>query len=133
MLNPFPELLMLSFFAPFFLRVAFGLVLFLTSFHQLIDKKEELTKRFNSVWPKYGVKILWTASVLEIIVGLSFVAGFYTQFAAIVGAIFALGVIVVKKYRIATGRDLSFYILMFAISLSLLVTGAGIFAFDLPL
>jgi uncharacterized membrane protein YphA (DoxX/SURF4 family) len=133
MFNPIPELLYLSFFAPFFLRIALGLVLFLTSFHQLVDRREEITKRFVDVWPKNGVEILWTASVIEIVVGLAFVAGFYTQIAAIVGALFSFTVIFYKKYRQATTRDIVFYILMFAISLSLMVTGAGVFAFDMPL
>lgn len=133
MLNPFPELLALSFFAPLFLRVALGLVLFLTSFHQLIDKREELSKRFNAVWPQYGTKIVWTTGIIEVVVGLSFIAGFYTQIAALIGILFSGFVIFSKKYKKVMHRDISFYILMFAISLSLLVTGAGIFAFDLPL
>ena len=133
MLNPFPELLVLSFFAPLFLRVALGLVLFLTSFHQLIDKHEALSIRFNEIWPKHGTKIVWSVGVIEVVVGLSFVAGFYTQIAAIVGILFSLFVIFSKKYKQVMHRDISFYILMLAISLSLLVTGAGIFAFDIPL
>lgn len=84
MLNPFPELLVLSFFAPLFLRVALGLVLFITSFHHLIDKREELSIKFNEIWPKYGTKIVWIVGVTEVVVGLSFIAGFYTQIAAIV-------------------------------------------------
>lgn len=133
MFNPFPELLDLAYLAPFILRLGFGLVLFITSFHQLLDRHDELSARFKEVWPKNGTNILWIASVVEIVVGLSFIAGFYTQIAALVGIIFSITAITYKKYRQATTRDLVFYILMLVISLSLIVTGAGIFAFDLPL
>lgn len=133
MLTPFPELLMLSFFAPFFLRVALGLVLFITAFHQIVDQKYQSKQRFVTIWPKYGEQFLWTASTIEIIIGLSFVAGFYTQYAALVAITFALYASFSKKYQKATERNVLFYILMLAISISLLLTGAGIFAYDIPL
>jgi len=133
MLSQFPNLLWLGIFAPFILRIALGLILFLTSFHQLVDKRHVSEKRFLNEWPKYGYNLLWTISVVEIILGLSLVAGMYTQTTALLTALLSTFAIISSKYRLATSRDFLFYILMLAISLSLVITGAGVFAFDVPL
>lgn len=124
---------MFTFFAPFIIRTALGLVLFITSFHQLVDRKPETIHRFVSLWPKYGAHFVWTTAILEIVTGLSLVAGFYTQYAALVCAILFFYALLSKKYREATNRHVTIYILMFGMALSLLITGAGAFAFDTPL
>lgn len=133
MLNPFPELLYLALFAPFFLRIGIGLTLFFASFMQLVEKKSEATNRFISIWPKYGVRFLWTAGVTEIIIGLSLVAGFYTQYFALILSITSFAAIFSSKFQQATNRNVTFFVLTFVIALSLLVTGAGKYAFDTPL
>lgn len=133
MLNLFPDLLWLGIFAPFILRIALGLILFLTSFHQLVDRRRASTDRFLKAWPKHGYTILWTVSVIEIVLGLSLVAGMYTQVTALLTALLSVLALLSRKYRLATLRDILFYTLMLAISLSLVITGAGAFAFDIPL
>ena len=133
MLNPFPELLFLSLFAPLFLRIGMGLTLFFTSFDQLVEKRSLATNRFISIWPKYGVRFLWIVGVSEIIIGLSFVAGIFVQYFAILSAIVSFLAIFSRKFQKATYRHMTFYVLTFVISLSLLVTGAGKFAMDAPL
>lgn len=61
-------------------------------------------------------------------------AGVYTQIVAIVFAIvyFCEAVIEYREDGLEE-RSLPFYILMFAISLSLVFTGAGAFAIDIPM
>ena len=133
MLSQFPDLLWLSLYTPFILRMALGLILFVTSFHQLVDRRHNSEKRFLEHWPKHGYALLWTVSVIEIILGLSLVAGMYTQVTALLATLLSALALLSRKYRLATLRDALFYILMFAISLSLVISGAGIFAYDLPL
>lgn len=133
MLNPFPELLDLSLYAPLFLRAGLGLTLFFTSFDQLVDKKSIATNRFISIWPKHGTKFLWIVGVSEIIIGLSFVAGFLVQYFAILSAVVSFVAIFSNKFHRATHRHMTFYVLTFVISLSLMVSGAGLYALDLPL
>lgn len=84
-------------------------------------------------WPKHGNTLLWTVSVVEIILGLSLVAGIYTQITALLTALLSAFALLSGRYRTATRRDILFYILMLAISLSLVITGAGVFGFDVPL
>ena len=133
MLNPLPELLFLSLFAPFFLRMGLGLTLFFTSFHQLVENRANATNRFISIWPKHGVTFLWIVGVTEVIIGLSFVAGLWVQYIALLSAFVSFFAIFSHKFHKATKRNMTFYVLVFSISLSLLVTGAGKFALDAPL
>ena len=133
MLNPFPELLFLSLFAPLFLRIGLGLTLFFTSFDQIVDKRSLAINRFISIWPKYGVRFLWIVAVSEIVIGLAFVSGLYVQYFAILSAIVSFLAIFSDKFQKATHRHMTFYVLTFVIALSLLVTGAGKFALDTPL
>jgi uncharacterized membrane protein YphA (DoxX/SURF4 family) len=120
-------------FAPLILREALGLILFLTSFHQIVDRRRVSEERFIKEWPKYGYNILWTVSVLEIVLGLSLVAGINTQITALLIFLLSAFALTYRKYRIATRRDIQFYTLTLAIALSLVITGAGIFAYDFPL
>ena len=133
MLNPFPELLFLSLFAPFFLRVGLGLTLFFTSFYQLVEKKADAQRRFVSEWPKMGVRYLWIVGVSEVIIGLSLVAGLWVQYFALLSAVVSGIAIFSRKFHRATNRHMTFFVLVFAMSLSLIVTGAGKFALDAPL
>ena len=73
-------------------------------------------------------------ALLQIVGGVFLIAGFWTQVAALVLAVFSgieLGI--EWKAREVLKRDLVFYLLLFVISVSLLFTGAGAFAFDIPL
>jgi uncharacterized membrane protein YphA (DoxX/SURF4 family) len=119
MLNPFPELLVYSTLAPFILRVVLGLI-----FLDLGASKLK-TRKFN----------LSTAlGALQILGAVMLFIGFYTQIAAL-GFVILTGIelyIEWKDAQVLKG-DLVFYVLLFAISLSLLLTGAGAYAKDIPL
>ena len=71
---------------------------------------------------------------LEIIGGVMFVLGLYTQIAALVLGllVFAESYVEYKDPAILK-RNFVFYITILAIVLSLLLSGAGAFAIDLPL
>ena len=72
--------------------------------------------------------------LVELLVALGLLLGFYTQVAAILGVIICLKVLLVKRgLRHVSPLSHLGYALLALICLSLLFTGAGAFAFDLPL
>ena len=119
LLTTFPQLLTFGLVAPFLLRVT--VAIFILS----IGKT------------RYSKPYSWTA-ILYIAVGLALLAGIYTQIAAIIG------IIIIKfdfytNYMTKRGSDpitreiFMLYTFAAVILLSLLVTGPGFLAFDLPL
>ena len=117
MLNPFPDLLIYSMLAPFILRIVLGLV--------YLD-----LGILN--WKKSGnMKVL---GLVEIIGAAMLFFGIYTQYAAILFILIG-GISFYIEYKDASvlKRDIVFYLLVLAISISLLLTGAGAYAKDLPL
>lgn len=134
MLNPFPDLLNFSFFAPFILRVVIGLIFFDLGFLFFRGEKERWSISLATLKvpsPNLTVKIL---GIIQMVCGLALVIGFYTQLAALVLALFSFVAVYVEyKDPAILKRSLVFYILLLAILLSLLLTGAGAFAIDLPL
>lgn len=134
MLNPFPDLLIYSMLAPFILRVVLGFIF--VDLGLLIFKGEkgrwlaslEALKIPN---PQLTVKII---GGVEFLGGLLLLVGFYTQVVVLVLAVltFAETYIEYKEPAILK-RNLVFYVLLLAILLSLLLSGAGAFAVDLPL
>jgi len=134
MLNPFPELLVYSLLAPFILRVVVGIIFIDLGFLLFKGEKERWLNSFRALRianPILAIKIL---GVIEIIAGIMLILGFYTQISALILAIitFAETYIEYKESAILK-RNLIFYIILFAILLSLLLSGAGAFAIDLPL
>lgn len=134
MLNPFPDLLNFSFFAPFILRVVVGLVFFDLGVLLFRSEKERWSISLATLKipnPKLALKILGS---LEIALGIMLIIGYYTQLAALVLAIIAfIATYIEYKDPTVLKRNLVFYMLLLAILLSLLLTGAGAFAIDLPL
>lgn len=114
MLSVFPEILFLSPLAPFLIRLALGGVfVFAASAHM------------------QGPSMLLRAfSVIEIVLAILLIAGAWTQLAAL-GALIVITVhIFAPSLRTAS---LGVALLALPMALSLLVTGGGAFAFDLPL
>ena len=132
MLTPFPGLLVFSFFAPTLIRVG-AACLFAYLAYSHYTHREEIGKMHFPVVGR-GEWIAWLAVIVEAGTALALFLGYYTQYAAIVGALMALKQIVWgRKYPhfFIISRSTSFLLLV--ITLSLLLTGAGAFAFDLPL
>ena len=81
-----------------------------------------------------GMWIPVLTALVELIVGGALIAGAYTQLAAIAGAMLALKYFIWKRrYPHFFPLSRSASALLFVICLSLIVTGAGAFAMDLPL
>lgn len=134
MLNTFPGLLTFSLLAPLILRVVLGLVFINLGYIELTSEKKRWVAFFETVRLKPAKMFVIIMGLVEIIGGISLIAGFSTQIAALTFSIVTFGEFYVE-YREETllKRDIIFYLLIFTISLSLLFSGAGIFAVDLPL
>lgn len=134
MLNPFPELLTYSLLAPFILRLTLGYILVNLGSLKLKVEKDRWETAFHLLGFKEKALATKVLGYIEILGGLALLLGFYTQIAALV-FVLLLGIelFIEQKEEALMKRDLTFYILLFAISLSLLFSGAGFLAFDLPL
>lgn len=132
MLNFFPTQF-LALFAYTILRVAVGVVLVYLGLSHA-KHRAELAPRFSfSLFP-YGTFFAWYLAAVEIVVGTLFVLGLFTQVAAILSALLALKFIVMHtKFSGTYVPGKLFYTLLLAASLSLFITGAGFFAFDVPI
>lgn len=132
MLNPFPELLVFGFFAPTLIRIFVALVFF-ASAYVLYTRRDELS-RMPFIIIGQGAWIVWVALLINVAIGAMLFVGYYTQLAALAGALLALkGLVWGKRY----GRFFVLcrvdYLFVLVMCLSLLLTGAGALAFDLPL
>ncbi len=132
MLNPFPNLLFLSYFAPTLLRLAAALVIAFVAYTHIKNRGALSNTKFPIVGK--GAWIVWASIVVEAAVAAGLLFGYGTQLAALLGAVLGL------KYSAWAGRYPQFFVLsriasllLLVICLSLLVTGAGAFAMDLPL
>lgn len=134
MLSIFPTLLTFGLFAPFLLRVALGLVFIRFGWHKLGSGRADKTAFFESLGWKPGSYFAFGFGVIELTAGLLFIVGLYTQLAALVATFIILGTLILKR---KTADDIEsstgFLALLLVIALSLLVSGAGFFAFDFPL
>jgi hypothetical protein len=132
MLNTFPHLLVLGFFAPTLLRIAISTVLFYGAY--LVYKNRASAAK--EVLPILG-KIVWAGTLTALAygaIGILLLVGAYTQIAAILGAIVSVkGLLFCRRFISLFPYSRSTYTLLFIISLSLIVSGAGALAFDLPL
>ena len=136
MLNPFP-IQYLALFAYFILRVFIGFILlYLGNKHW--EAKDELSKiklptklSFVNPFVKIGV---FSLVVTEIIIGLMFIAGFYTQIAALILIVMSIKILIFHKHlkHPTIPKRLS-YVLFLGVGISLFITGAGVLAFDLPI
>ncbi|MBI2086760.1 MAG: DoxX family protein [Candidatus Zambryskibacteria bacterium] len=134
MLSLFPDLLNYSFLAPFILRVVIGLIFIDLGFLIFKSEKKRWVASFETLGlhpvsffvPLYGV--------LQTVGGILLLIGLWTQAAALAFAILTgVELYIEWRAREVLKRDIVFYILIFAASVSLLLTGPGAYAIDLPL
>lgn len=134
MLNPFPELLMFSTFGPLILRLLLGLVFIDLGLLKFRDEKEGWFASFEAFGLRPASLLVPLYALLQIVGGLLLIAGLWTQIAALAFVIFSgVELFVEWRAREILKRDVVFYLFIFVISLSLLVTGAGAYALDIPL
>ena len=123
MLNPFPELLNWSYFAPSALRVVLALY-FITL----------AVTTYRRGHKKAGERNYSVLAILELFVGSFLLVGFYTQVAGAVATGFGIvGFFLRYKRSHEAPESLWFYFLASTVALSLVVLGSGAFAFDIPL
>lgn len=132
MLNVFP----IQFLAPLaytILRLCVALV-FLYLAHSHLKNKGVLKESLGFSGFPYGGFVTWYLIVIELVIGCMFFFGFYTQIAALLAMLFSLDLFLGRKkvsHELLPSTMVK--ILLFFASLSLFITGAGAFAFDLPI
>lgn len=114
MLSIFPELLFLSPFAALMIRVALSAVFAYSAWNR-VSEKRLLLKIFG---------------IIDLLIAVLLLAGAYTQIVAILGALCAAAWLIVPSINPIPRSTAA---LAFVMCLSLLIMGAGPFAFDLPL
>lgn len=134
MLNPFPELLVYMLVAPVILRVLLGLIFINFGYSKIFSHRQEKIKFFEKLNWNPAILYVWIFGILEIIAGLSLLAGFYAQIGALIAGLILLGCILLKykKPSLLQGETL-LYVALLAIAISLLFLGAGFWAMDVGL
>jgi uncharacterized membrane protein YphA (DoxX/SURF4 family) len=119
------------------LRIAVGVMFIWMGYSYLFKDRIAIITQISTRWPKFASFIVYSGGIIEIITGIFLVAGFLTQIAAIVGVLMAMDAlsakILYKDLDKAVKYSKMFYVLVLIICLSLIVSGAGAFAIDLPL
>ena len=132
MLSLFPQILFLTPFSATLLRVTAGVVFLLIAWDH-IGRREELS-RIDFFIIGRGIWIPVLSAIIEFAIAAALIAGIYTQLAALFGALAALKFFVWKsRYSALIPLSRTASALLFVICVSVVFTGAGIFAFDLPL
>src|SRR3989344_447644 len=131
MLSLFPDLLTFSLLGPFILRIVAGLIFIDLGALSFKGEKQAWVSAFTSLSlprPTLWVKAL---GIVEILGGILLFIGLFTQGAALALVIILLfeGLVEYRDPALLK-RGFSFYVMLLAITLSLLLTGAGAFAFD---
>jgi uncharacterized membrane protein YphA (DoxX/SURF4 family) len=133
MLSLFPQILFLAPIGTALIRVAAGLAIIYTGW-MLYSSREAIARERL---PLIGTCPEWftvIGSFIYIVIGALIAVGLYTQVAALLGALIALkSAIFAKRYATIIPLPRSASLLLLAIMLCLVVSGAGAFAFDLPL
>ena len=114
MLSLFPQVLFLAPFSALVIRIALALVFAYAAWRHVAQ----------------GDTISRVLSFLKILVAAALLVGAWTQAVALVGALFALVGLLSPRTRIFPKSTVALVLVM---CLSLVVTGAGALAFDLPL
>lgn len=134
MLNPFPDLLNYGLLAPFLLRVVLGLVFLDLGFLKFRGEKARWIATFEALRLRPANVFVPIYGALQIAGGILLLVGLWTQIAALAFAIFTFCEFYIEwSEGDVLKRDITFYLFLFVISLSLLLTGAGAYAFDIPL
>jgi uncharacterized membrane protein YphA (DoxX/SURF4 family) len=132
MLNPFPSLLIFIFFVPTILRIVAAVTLLYVAV-RLIRSRRALASVSFPLIGKAPAQLVAVSALVTALVALCLFLGYATQWAAIVGAIISFKQAVLAKRYPALPLPRSTYVLLGIICLTLLFSGAGALAFDLPL
>ncbi|MBI5787026.1 MAG: DoxX family protein [Candidatus Niyogibacteria bacterium] len=133
MLNLFPALLDYSNFAPLLLRVVLGLVFVVHGYPKLFGGFSQTVGFFESVGIKPGKFWAFVVGAVEFFGGIALILGFATQLAALLIAINMVVAMAKVKFKMGFVNGYEFDLVLLAMALSLMLTGAGAFALDWPL
>ena len=130
MLNAFPDLLVFQTLAPTIIRVAVALAFLYVAYAQFGRRDEIAQMRFLVVGATSWAA--WISIVFFVVVGAMLFFGYATQIAALLAILALIKCFILKKYYprlIPLSR--SSLLLLTAMCLSLLLSGAGALAQDL--
>jgi len=120
MISLFPTFLAWNQLSPFLIRVTLGLIFVYWSY-------KGLQKPLSTAQAK-------TASTIEGLAGILLVIGFWSQLAALVIGLDLLVRLTDRIMRKSFLTDgVNYYLILLVLAISILVTGAGWFAFDLAI
>ncbi len=133
MLSLFPQLLFLAPAGVALLRISAGLMFIYWAHVYWRDNQRMATERFPIIGSAPSSLII-VGALISAVLGVLLLLGIWTQVVALLGMLGALkNIIWSKRYPgvFPFSRDASF--LLFVVCASLVVSGAGAFAFDFPL
>lgn len=134
MLSIFPELLVYSLFAPFILRLGLGFVFIRFGGLALSSDRHRLISALQSFRLNPSGFFVTLIGIIELAVGLSLILGLYIQIGALIAGLISLKLIIAKLMGKPFGTEGALFdFLLLTISISLMFSGAGFLAFDLPL
>lgn len=134
MLDVFPELLAYHDLAPFILRLVLGLVIVNLGYLKLTSEKDRWVASFGALHMHTAARWVSFIGALEMLGGIMLMAGIYTQAVALLFSMVLIFEMILESIaETILIRNFTFYLLLFAIAFSLLFTGAGGFALDVPL
>ena len=132
--NLFPELFSYTLFAPIILRVVVGLIFLNLGYLKLGKERAGWVSSLKILNVHPAGFFTGLLGLVEILGGLLLFVGAYTQLAALVLGLLALIELFIEyREESILKRDFVFYLLLAAICASLLLTGAGLYAIDIPL
>ncbi len=132
MVNIFP-IQFLALFAYFLLRLFIaGVLLYLGIQH--LRYRDQLQRVLRFPFFPFGRTAVSLFAFSELTIALFILVGAYTQLAALALMAMSIKMIFVQKYTTApTIPSRIFYVLLLGTGITLFITGAGAFAFDLPI
>lgn len=131
MLSTFPDLFTFMLVSPLILRLVLAFSFFDFGYKK-IKNRAAGAAALGGMGTKQGAFWLMVLAIIEIAVGALFVAGAFTQIAAILAILILAAGILSKGYRSAVLLENRRYLVVLAaVALSLLFMGAGFLAVDL--
>ncbi len=115
MLSLFPDILYLAPFSIFFIRIALATTLAYSAWQHFSNRSDASSRLLGA---------------LEVAAAVGIAIGAWTQVGGVAASLIFIGVIALPRLRVVA---LGTALLALVMALSLIVTGPGVFSFDLPL
>ena len=134
MQNTFPYLLSWGLLSPFILRFVAGAHFFSFRYKGLTPEWWDRFDFFDRNGLRPVALFATGTAIIDLAAGILLMMGFATQIVSIAFAIVCLTAIFVKNHGESfPPRNIHIYIILFFIFVSLIISGAGFYAMDLPL